>query len=128
MRTESCKMKLKQPKIKKKRTLSVYNIFYQEMRRKILKERGYVEGLELSMRSASPPRKMGRPRGPNYQKNCQKKKNPHNIISFTDLTKEIAIRWQSCKDEYHMKYGAIVGEEQRKAKAKKRQEEKNSKA
>jgi len=118
------KMKLAQAQSKRKRTLSVYNIFYQEMCRKILEERGYVEVLEDIRRSESPPRKRGRPRGPNYQKNRQKKKTPHNIISFTDLTKEIAVRWQYCKDEYHAKHGATVEEERRKIAAEKNEAKK----
>ena len=38
----------------------------------------------------------------------QKKKKPHHIIAFADLTKEIAIHWQNYKEEYYRKYDLIV--------------------
>ena len=87
----------------RKRVLSVYNIFYKEMRKIILTERGYIES-DATACNDSPPQKRGRPRGPNYNK----KKTPHRVIGFVDLTKEIAARWKTHKEEYYKKYGAIV--------------------
>ena len=85
------------------------------MRKTILAERGYSENDKSIQIEAckNPPNKRGRPRGPNY-----KKKNPHHVISFIDLTKEIAARWPYHKDEYSEKYGAIVEEKKKIQKAK----------
>ena len=88
---------------RRRRTLSVYNIFYKEMRKIILAERGYVEN-DVTVPTDSPTQKRGRPRGPNYHK----KKTPHRVIGFVDLTREIAARWETHKGEYYEKYGAIV--------------------
>ena len=100
----------------------MYNIFYKEIRKKILAERGYIESSDEEILSQSPPKKRGRPRGPNYQK----KKKPHHVISFQELTKEVAIRWESCQDEYNAKYGAMVEEQKKKYKAEKKARENQS--
>jgi len=61
--------------------------------------------------------------GPNYQK----KKKPHRVIAFADLTKEIAIRWQNCKEEFHRKYDPIVKAQKARDKAEKEVQEKENK-
>ena len=116
--------KPKQIKPKRRRTLSVYNIFYHEVRKKILAERGYEEDPDNEKRPESPPKKRGRPRGPNYHK----KRVPHHVIGFTDLTREVARRWEIHKDEYHAKYDAVVEAQKQKEKAQKKLEQKNAKA
>ena len=115
------KLKSKQAKPKNKRPLSVYNIFYRETRKKILEERGYTESSDEDIRSQSPPKKRGRPRGPNYQK----KKTPHHLIGLEELTNEVAVRWKASKDEYHAKYDVVVEEKKQKYKAEKKAKEKS---
>ena len=115
------KLKSKQAQPKNKRPLSVYNIFYRETRKKILEERGYTESSDEDIRSQSPPKKRGRPRGPNYQK----KKTPHHLIGLEELTNEVAVRWKASKDEYHAKYDVVVEEKKQKYKAEKKAKEKS---
>ena len=102
---------------KPKKPLSGYNIFYQQERKRILEEKGYVANNDVNQDSdvelypasdlndnaQKAKKKRGRPRGKNY-----KKKSPHRKIGFEELTKCIAKRWKSRKEEYTRLYCLVV--------------------
>jgi len=109
---------------KPKRPLSAYNVFYQEERKRILEEMGHkpkvdetekvnTQGEHAMKTNTGPIKRMrGRPRGKNYKKKC-----PHRMIGFEDLTKCISKRWKLKKKEFNKTHGSMVEENRRRYKA-----------
>lgn len=97
---------------KPRKALTTYNIFFKEERKRILDERGYKHAKdEKKFEGSVVLKKRGRPRGEKY-----KKKTPHHLIGFEDLSKMIGRRWANKKEEYKVKHNPIVENDQRRYK------------
>ena len=94
---------------KPKKPLTAYNFFFQHERMRILEERGYthVDHNKQTPNECTNLKRRGRPRGKNY-----KKKNPHRLIGFEDLSKTIGRRWADEKEDYQVKVKSLVDKDQ----------------